>query len=316
MSKIKNAIDRMRKGEDLGLDRGAAQGRQRTINKDGTFNTERKTGRLFGNFVLYHWLITTSWKNYWLVVMAFYIFMNILFASLYLLVGVEQLSGIAEGTLMEQWLYCFFFSAQSFTTVGYGGVHPVGPDANILAVTEAFIGLMTFALATGTLYGRFSKAVARIKYSPVILITPFKEGYGMMFMVANESSSTLVEMEARVNLSWVDVDESGKPLRRFQQVNLEIDKISMFPTNWVVNHPIDPESALYGKTLEEIKALDVEVFILLKGFDDVFSQTIYSRHSYLANEFVWNAKFRRPFHVNEKGKVVLDLTKVGEYDQL
>lgn len=316
MSKIKNAIDRMRNGEDLGLDRSASQGRQRTINKDGTFNTERKTGRLFGNFFLYHWLITTSWKNYWMVVMAFYIFMNVLFASFYLLVGVEQLSGIADGTLLEQWLYCFFFSAQSFTTVGYGGVHPIGPQANILAVTEAFIGLMTFAIATGTVYGRFSKAVARIKYSPSILITPFKDGYGMMFMVANELSSTLVEMEARVNLSWVDVDDSGKPLRRFQQVQLEIDKISMFPTNWVINHPIDPESALYGKSLEEIKALDVEVFILIKGFDDVFSQTIYSRHSYLADEFVWNAKFKRPFHVNEKGKVVLDLMKVGEYDVL
>lgn len=304
----------MRGGEDLGLDRTAEKGRQRTINLDGSYNVDRKTGRLFGNFFLYHWLITTSWKNYWMALLGFYVSMNILFATVYFLIGVDQLNGMVQGNAFSQWLYCFFFSAQSFTTVGYGGIHPVGGAANFAAVTEAFIGLMTFAIATGTLYGRFSKPVSRIKYSPSILIAPFKESKGMMFMVANELESSLVEMEARINISWSDLDAAGQPIRRFQQVKLEIDKIAMFPTNWVINHPIDEESALYGKTPEEIKALEVEVFILLKGFDDVFSQTIYSRHSYTADQFVWGAKFRRPFYVNEKGKTVLDLTKIGEYD--
>ena len=123
-----------------------------------------------------------------------------------------------------------------------------------------------------------------------------------------------MEMEAKVNISWNDVDDFGKPIRKFQQVKLEIDKIAMFPTSWVVNHPIDEESALYGKNLDDIKALDFEVFILLKGFDDVFSQTIYSRHSYMSDNIVWGAKFRRPFFVNDIGKIVMDLTKVGDYD--
>ncbi|MBI3134537.1 MAG: hypothetical protein HYZ14_07640 [Bacteroidetes bacterium] len=316
MSKIKNVPDQTRKGEDLGLDRNAEKGRQRTINRDGSYNIERKTGRLFGNFYLYHWLITTSWKNYWLVVLLFYAGMNVIFATIYFLVGVEQLNGIHEGNWFTQWMYCFFFSAQSYTTVGYGGIHPVGETANFIAVTEAFIGLMTFAIATGTLYGRFSKPVSRIKYSPEILIAPYKEGHGLMFMVANELQSSLVEMEARVNISWSDVDASGRPVRRFQQVKLEIDKIAMFPTSWVINHPIDEESAFFGKTPDELKALEAEIFILLKGFDDVFSQTIYSRHSYTMDQLIWGARFRRPFFVNEKGKTVLDLTRVGEYDKL
>ncbi|MDB5284993.1 MAG: Ion transport 2 domain protein, partial [Bacteroidota bacterium] len=104
--------------------------------------------------------------------------------------------------------------------------------------------------------------------------------------------------------------------RRFQQVKLELDKIAMFPTSWVINHPIDEESALYGRSLEEIKKLDFEVFVLMKGFDDVFSQTIYSRQSYIANDFVWGAKFKKPFEVNADGIVEMDLTKVGEYDRV
>src|ERR1035441_4086680 len=122
MSKIRRVIDRMKAGEDLGIDRTAQKGRQRTINADGSYNMERKTGRLLGNFYLYHWLITASWSHYWLVVFGFYGIMNVIFASIYYFIGVDQLSGAEGSTPAIQLMHCFFFSAESFTTVGYGGI--------------------------------------------------------------------------------------------------------------------------------------------------------------------------------------------------
>jgi len=314
MSKIRRAIDRMRAGEDLGIDRTAHKGRQRTINPDGSYNMERRTGRVLGNFYLYHWLITASWSHYWIIVFGFYGVMNIIFASVYYFIGIDQLSGAQASTPALQFMHCFFFSAQSFTTVGYGGIFPVGRLANFVATLEAFTGLMTFALATGTLYGRFSRPVSRIKYSRNIIFSPYKDITGLQFMVANEMSSSLMEMEARVNIGWYEDDGTGKMIRRFAQVNLEIDKISLFPTSWILNHPIDEESILYGRSFEEIKKMDPEVYVLLKGFDDVFSQTIYSRHSYMIDDFIYGAKFRRPWVINDEGRIVMDLTKVGDYD--
>ncbi len=316
MSIIRKAISRMRAGEDIGLDRSGQGGRQQTINPDGTYNLERKTGRLFGNFFLYHWILTTSWTRYWFTVLGFYAFMNLIFASIYMIIGHDSLNAMPDQSFLSRFLYCFFFSAQSFTTVGYGAIHPDNELSNMVATVEAFTGLMTFALATGTLYGRFSKPISRIRYSNNILIAPFEGGLAMQFMIANELSSALMEMEARVNIGWSEEEEPGKKARRFQQVKLQIDKIAMFPTSWTINHPIDEESALYGKTLEEMREMDVEVFILIKGFDDIFSQTIYSRHSYMVHQFVWGAKFKVPFHVNEKGKVVMDLNLVGEHYQV
>jgi len=304
----------MKAGEDIGLDRGGSKGRQRTINADGSYNMERITGSLFGDFFLYRWLITTSWKHYWLAIVCFYLFDNVVFGSIYYWLGAENLNGIVGTTEFDKFASCFFFSCQTFTTVGYGGLHPVGKIASATAAIEAFLGLMMFAVATGSLYGRFSKPVSRLKYSDKILIAPYKDITGMQFMVANGVSTTLMEMEARVNISWMDEDENNQPVRRFQQGKLEFDKIAMFPTSWVINHIIDEESALYGKSLEEIQKLDFEIFVLLKGFDDVFSQTIYNRHSFTAEQFVYGAKFRRPFSVNDNGKLVMDLTKVGEYD--
>ena len=314
MSKIRNAIDRMKVGEDIGLDRSGQTGRQRTVNPDGSYNMERITGRVFGNFNPFYWVITTSWAHYWLVVFGFYGIMNVLFASTYYFIGIDQLSGMRGNDAFTQWLYCFFFSAQSFTTVGYGGIHPVGKLANLVATMEAFIGLMTFALATGTLYGRFSKAVPRIKYSKNILIAPYKDITAMQFMVANEMDTALMEVNAKVNLSWMDEDDKGNPIRRFQQCKLEFDKIAMFPTSWVINHPIDEESALFERSLDEIKKMDFEVFVVINGFDDTTSQTIYSRQSFIAEQFIYGAKFRRPFSVNDNGKLIMDLTKVGDYD--
>ena len=44
----------------------------------------------------------------------------------------------------------FFFSVHTLTTVGYGDVYPLGMPANVLAAIEAGLGLMGFALATGS----------------------------------------------------------------------------------------------------------------------------------------------------------------------
>lgn len=314
MSKLRDAFSRQTNGEDIGLDRTAAKGRQRTINTDGSYNMQRITGRFMGNFYLYHWLITTSWKNFWLFAFFYYGIMNFVFASIYFLLGPETLGGMQQGGKLTQFMYCYFFSAQSFTTVGYGGLHPVGKISNVVATIEAFIGVMTFAVATGTLFGRFSKPVSRIKYSANAIIAPFKNITALQFMVANELDNTLMDMEARVNLSWVEDEGNGKSIRRFEQAKLEYEKIAMFPTSWTINHPIDEDSALYGKTEQELRDMDVEIFVLLKGYDDVFAQTIYSRQSYTTAQFVYGAKFRRPFAVNNEGQLVMDLKKVGEYD--
>lgn len=310
------AANKNKSGQDLGLDRSGQKNRQRTINDDGSFNMEKIGGSLWGNRNFYHWIITTSWRNYFLAVLGYYTLMNIIFAFGYYFIGVEELNGMRGETAFNQWLYCFFFSAQSFTTVGYGGIHPIGEGANFLAVTEALIGLMTFALATGTLFGRFSKPISKIRYSKNILINKYENGLGLQFMVANELRSNLLEVEARVNMSWLEKDENNTEVRRFEQLELEIDKISMFVTSWTINHPITEQSLLFGKTYEDLKKMDLEIFVQLKAFDDAFSQTIYSRYSYMFDQLIWAAKFKRPFYYNEQGKVVLDLNKVGEYDNI
>jgi inward rectifier potassium channel len=105
---------------------------------------------------------------------AFFIGINVFFASIYLLIGLEHLGGLVANTSMEKFGESFFFSAQTFTTVGYGRINPIGFLASFTASLEALIGLLSFAIATGLLYGRFAKPRPFIQYSKNILVAPLK----------------------------------------------------------------------------------------------------------------------------------------------
>jgi inward rectifier potassium channel len=76
-------------------------------------------------------------------------------------------------------------------------------------------------------------------------------------------------------------------------------------------HPIDEHSPLYGKTADDLDRLQAEILILIKGFDDTFSQTVHSRYSYRYDEIVWGARFAPSFDVDEAGAIVLEVDQVG-----
>ena len=313
MSKLRDRINQNRNKLDIGLDHSAEKGRQRTVNLDGSYNIKRITGETI-DFDLYHWLITTSWKHYWIVVFLFYGMVNVIFAFVYYALGIDSIGGIIHGDSLHNFLQCFFFSNETFTTVGYGGLHPTGIATSFVASLEAFLGLMSFALATGTLYGRFSKPKPRIKFSKNAIVAPLGETTAFQFMIANQRTSNIMELEAIVNFSWVDKSAGDDGYRRFKQLNLELSKIAMFPTSWKINHIIDEESPMYGMSATDFVEKETEAFITLKGFDETYSQTVYIRMSYTGKDVIYGANFHRPFYVGENGQLIMDLRKVGSYD--
>lgn len=315
MSLIRDRIKKNRNQLDLGLDNEAQKGRQRTINPDGSFNIRKISGEAV-DFDPFHWLITTSWRNYWLAVFLFYGGVNAIFAVIFYVLGNGALSGVMpEDTWTNHFMKCFFFANETFTTVGYGDMHPMTHFTSWIASLEAFVGLMSFALATGTLYGRFSKPRPKIRFSPNAIIAPVGDLAGFQFMIANQHKSNIMDLEATVNFSWVDKSD-GEGLRRYKGLNLELSKIAMFPLSWTVNHIIDEESPLFGMGPEDIVGKEVDVFITLRGFDETYSQTVYIRMSYGMHNIIYGAKFRRPFYIDKNGQTVIDLRKVGDYDTM
>ena len=295
---------------DPGLTQKFTAPLRRTINKDGTFNVHRR-GTTWRDINGYLYLINMPWPGFFACVLVGYLVVNTLFALVYYALGPDQLQGGADSaTNMGHFLNAFFFSAQTLTTVGYGKISPAGTAANVVAALEAMTGLMGFALATGLLFGRVSRPSARIGYSDRMVIAPYLDGTSLQFRVVNKRTNTLMELEAKVMLMTVE-GKPGNLKRDYRVLKLERHNVYFFPLTWTIVHPIDEHSPLYGKTADDLDRLQAEILILIKGFDDTFSQTVHSRYSYRYDEIVWGARFAPSFDVDEAGAIVLEVDQVG-----
>lgn len=299
--------------QDPGFGQKYAEVSTRVINKDGSFNVKREgiDGGLKGLFQL---LVDMSLLKFMLVIVVLYILINLLFATSFFLNGVDYLSGRMTAGPADEFLKCFFFSFQTFTTVGYGAISPIGSAANIISALDALTGSMYFALVTGLIYGRFSKPKAKLIFSDRLLIAPYKEGKALMFRLASRRKNILMQMKAEVLL--VMKDGEGKTAKRnFFNLNLEIDRIQFMPLSWTIVHPIDEDSPLANCSIEELKKRGAEVLILVSGFDDTFHQEVHSRYSYTASEFVEEAKFSPAFKVSSSGQVTIDINDIHNFQK-
>jgi inward rectifier potassium channel len=195
-----------KKGKSLELGFGTKnyQSSVRFLNKDGSVNIKRAGLKGMDNLDIYHWLITTSWTNLLVMIVLGYTVTNLIFASIYYNLGYQYFGGIIGYDGPTRFLDLFFFSAQTLTTVGYGHVYPHATNVSSVAAIESMVGLMGFAMATGVLYGRFSRPKAALLYSKNALIAPYEEITGLMFRVANTKQNELIEVEASVVLSYND----------------------------------------------------------------------------------------------------------------
>ena len=290
--------------------------RQRLLNKDGTFNSRRVGLPFFDSFNFYHYLVGVSWFKFAVILLSGYVLLNIIFAAVYYLLGVDtHLLGVIASSEAEKFLESFFFSAQSFTTVGYGRISPVGFWASSVSAFESLIGLMALAIATGLFYGRFSRPVTKILYSKNAVIAPFKDVNAFQFRIANKQRSEMIDVEVRVMFSILEDVNNNSPKRKYFNLKLEYDKINFFSLLWVVNHIIDSESPLNGLTEKDLNEGHAEFLILLQGFDDTFSQNVHSRSSYRHEEIVWSGKFVNIYGFDDDGRTIVSLDKISEIEK-
>ncbi len=302
-------------GNDLGFGTKPTVNNQRIMNRDGSSNIKRTGLPYFRTTDTYDKLIKLNWTKFGLLILASYILINMIFASAYLGIGIEYIEGAQGKTTFEHFWDAFFFSAQTISTVGYGHLSPKGMPTSLLAAFESMLGLLAFALATGLLYGRFSKPSAKIKFSKSMIMAPYQDGKGLMFRLANYRNNQLIDIEVQVLLS-INALRGGKMARQFYSLELERSSINMLTLSWTVVHPVTEKSPLLGLTPQDLDDGDAEFLILLKAFDDTFSQTVHSRTSYQYEEIVWNVKFKSIIEPDSRGILTLNMAGLSEYEKV
>jgi inward rectifier potassium channel len=301
--------------EDLGIGAKAAESRVRLLNRDGSFNIRRKGLSFLEWFSGYHYLISIPWWKFNLILLFSYVAINAFFGGIYLVIGTGSLAGIDGSSMIQRYLQTFFFSTQTFTTVGFGRIAPVGTGANITASLEALAGLLSFAFATGLLYGRFSRPVAKIIFSRNALIAPYGNATAFMFRSSNQRANQLIDVGATVTLSRLERMPDGQRGRKFYTLDLERQSVTLFYLSWTVVHPITESSPLFGVTKQQLDESDAEFLILLRAFDDAFSQNVHARTSYKSSEVLFDRKFKGIIRIAPDGMTEIDLDKIHDYEE-
>ena len=300
---------------DLGLGRALSETRgQRMLNADGTFNVRREGLSWAQGGSLYHDALTVSWGRFLAWTVLVYVGINLLFAVLFVLLGNDALTGAPVDHFGGRFWRAFFFSVQTFATIGYGTIVANGMAGNLLVTVEALIGLMAQALITGLLFARFARPTMALQFSAVAVIAPFNGGTGLMFRIANRRRNELIELEAQVTVAMRDAGAGGGG-RRYHPLPLDRRTVSFLPTTWTLVHPITAGSPLWGMTASDAEAREVEILVLMHGTDETFATRVSSRRSYSSDEIVWGAKFRNILDTTRAdGRAAVDVTKLDLHD--
>jgi inward rectifier potassium channel len=259
---------------------------ERILDRDGRI-TVVQTGARNGYLGdLYHLLLVSSWPRLFALLVIVYVVTNAFFALGYL-VGGNSFEGAQPGSFAD----AFFFSVQTMATIGYGHWYPKTLWAHALVTVETLTGLVGVAMVAGLTFAKFSRPTARVLFSRVAVVVTRDGVPSLMFRTANQRGNQIVEARLHVVLARNEVTAEGEAVRRLYDLDLVRAQNALFALSWTAVHPITERSPLHGATSESLAASDAEIIVSLTGLDESFSQTVHARHSYVADEIIWGARF-------------------------
>src|SRR6202045_4088562 len=259
----------------------------------------------------YHLVLTLSWPGFAAVVFAIYLFINVVFATLYLL-EPHAIAEMRAGSFFD----AFFFSVETLATVGYGHMYPETFYGHLIAMLEIMVGLFGLAVITGLIFVRFSRPTARMHFSKVAVIAPFDGVPTLMIRVANLRHQAMVEPEFRMILMRDSITAEGEEVRRFRSLKLEFDHLIAFPAVLTVRHRIDEESPLFGLTPKDFQQQDIRIIASIVGVDTVIVSPVQSFGDYNYDQIEWNRRFVEIYDQNEEGQWTVDYARIDETEDI
>ena len=283
------------------------QKQYRTVQKDGSLNI--RTHKRVGFSDLYHDLLRISWPRF-LVLFTFVFFsLNSLFGLIYSILPNDQFEGFRAEPGIMHYLECFFFSVQTFGTIGYGRISPVGVPANLVVTLESYTSLFVAALLTGLIFARFARPHAKVMFSYNAVIRKFDGIPCLMFRLANARQNYI--SDARIQVSFA-FDDPKTRFRNFCELKLERDLSPLFALSWTIAHDLDESSPLRQIPFSEWEALNAELIVTFSGLDTVLTQTVHAKTSYIREEILMDHDFNDVIQRGADGKVTLLLERFNE----
>lgn len=249
---------------------------------------------------IYPRLMAAPWTVTIAVAFAAYLGVSVVFAGLYAL----QPGGVDGAT---SFLDMLWFSVQTLSTIGYGGMTPSSPWANALVIVESFIGLAGVAVVTAILYAKFSLPEPRVRFSDSLAVHDRNGVPTLHFRMVNERETAILDADLHVGV-LVDDSEDGHRFRRFVDLDLVRSHIPIFAMAFTAMHVLDEHSPLQALELDEDHLLFL--LVTVRGVDANTLQPVYARTLFRHDQLRFGKGFDNMVEDGADGVPVIDLRKL------
>jgi len=119
-----------------------------------------------------------------------------------------------------------------------------------------------------------------------------------------------------VSLFRQETTQEGVKIRRIYDLKLLRRHTPMLSLTWLVLHPIDEGSPLYGLTQESLMESEFALVAIVTGLDETVSQTVHSKHTYLNTDIQWGYRFKDMYREEASGSQFIDLTLINSTEKI
>ena len=257
---------------------------------------------------LFHHFMTVSWPRLFATLATFFLVFDLLFGLLY-----HLSPGCIANLNPPGFAGAFFFSVETFATVGYGDMHPQTLYGHLVAMVEIFAGVMSLALITGIMFARFSRPRARFLFTRNAVVRPIDGQATFVVRAANERQNIVQDASAQLHLLYDDTTVEGMNMRRIVDLPLLRSQHPMFSLGWTIMHAIDEASPLRHETAQSLSDKDASIVLSVTGTDDTTGQVLSARTEYTSKDIHWNAAFPDLLEEDADGTLRVDY---GRFDQV
>jgi inward rectifier potassium channel len=262
---------------------------------------------------VYHKILAMPWWQFFAYVAAGWVGINAIFAVFYA-AAPGSVAGARPGDLED----AFYFSVQTFATIGYGAMSPATRFGHAVVVVEALVGTLGVALVTGVTFAKFARPTARILFGAKAVVATRDGVPHLVFRLANWRGNMVVEGHLRALVLLRSETREGESIRIPVELPLVRDRTAIFALTWIPMHRIDKSSPFWGgaEALEKLRAQRAEIFLSFSGLDETSGQQIHARHNYALDDIVYNARFVDVLSISDDGTRTIDYASFHDVEVL
>ena len=272
----------------------------------GTYEFEKKGVSRFDMRDPYHLAVALSWPQFLAALLAIYLLVNVVFASLFWLIP-----GSVANARPRNFGDVFFFSIETLATVGYGEMYPKTLYGHVIAAIEIVCGLGFTAILTGLTFVRFSRPRAKLVFASNPVVATHNGKPTLMVRVGNGRVAVLLDAAAKLNVLLTATSSEGRRFRRAQELRLERAHLPAFPLTWTLMHVLDEQSPLHGYDAARAIAAGAQLFVTLEARDPTLAALVHDIRSYAPHDIRFGMRYADAVFTGEDGTPVADLTRIG-----